>query len=63
MPRKPRTDYDLCVVMGLKMAASLMESFNSTTTHEYRLDDVILCKFNVIRRKWPWKNTKRVVIV
>ena len=43
---------------GIRAAAELAVQF--PTTHAYRLDDVILCKFNIIRRVKPRKNNRKV---
>lgn len=45
---------------GVQAAAGVMEGFNSTTTNAYRLDDVLLCKFNVVRRAKPRRNKKKL---
>lgn len=44
---------------GVESAASIASSFNSTSTNEFDLGEVILCKLNVIKKKRPKKNTKR----
>jgi hypothetical protein len=43
---------------GVMAAANIMEGFNTVTTHRYRLDDVIRCKLNVVKRKKPRLNKK-----
>lgn len=35
---------------GVEAAAGIVEMFNGSTTHPYRLDDVVLCKLNVSNR-------------
>lgn len=42
---------------GARAAADVARSYNSTSTHPYRLDDCILAKLNVSRRK-PRLNRK-----
>jgi hypothetical protein len=41
---------------GIKAAADYVGQFNSVTRHEYRLDDCVLGKFNVTKRKRPRRN-------
>ena len=43
---------------GVEAAAGVIEMFNSTTTHPFRLDDVVRCKLNVTRRVKPRRNKK-----
>jgi hypothetical protein len=47
---------------GVEAAAGVMEggAFNATTTHPYRLGDVILCKLNQTTRKMPRKNRRHI---
>lgn len=45
---------------GVEAAAGVIEMFNGTTTHAYRLDDVVLCKLNVIGRAKPRLNKKKI---
>jgi len=42
---------------GVRAAADVAQSYDSTSTHPYRLDDCILAKLNVGRRK-PRRNRK-----
>lgn len=44
-------------VRGAKAAASVAEQYNGATTHLYRLEDCILAKLNIGRRK-PRRNRK-----
>lgn len=43
---------------GARAAADVLDSagFNATTTHPYRLDDVVLFKLNLSRRAKPRRN-------
>jgi hypothetical protein len=43
---------------GVKAAAGVVEMFTGSTTHPYRLDDVVLCKLNVVSRDKPRLNKK-----
>jgi hypothetical protein len=43
---------------GVEAAAGVVEMFNGSTTHPYRLDDVVLCKLNVVSRDKPRLNKK-----
>lgn len=43
---------------GVHAAASVIGDFSGSTTHLFRLDDVVLCKLNVVKRKRPRKNKK-----
>lgn len=43
---------------GARAAAGVMADYNGSTTHLYRLDDVILCKLNITSRAKPRKNPK-----
>jgi hypothetical protein len=47
-------------VRGVLAAAAVAEMYNSSSTHEYRLDDCIAMKLNVVGRKRPRRNKKRV---
>jgi len=58
---KPKTEHDKGFVAGLKTAADYIAQFNAGSRHEYRLDDCILCKFNVSQRKRPRPNPPRAL--
>lgn len=45
---------------GVLAAAALADDYNASTTLEYRLGDIIACKFNATRRNKPRRNDKRV---
>lgn len=45
---------------GVEAAAGVIEMFNGSTTNPYRLDDVVLCKLNVVRRVKPRINKKKI---
>ena len=47
-------------VRGVKTAAALAGEYNGSTTHAYRLDDCILGKLNIDKRKMPRKNKKKL---
>jgi hypothetical protein len=51
-----RDDY----VRGVEAAAGVIEQYNSSTTHPYRLDDCVLCKLNVTKRAKPRRNTTKL---
>jgi hypothetical protein len=50
---RPKTEYDKGFVAGIKAAADYVGQFNRVTRHEYRLDDCVLGKFNMTKRKRP----------
>lgn len=41
---------------GVKAAAAVASAYNSVSAHQFRLDDCILMKLNVSRRRNPRKN-------
>lgn len=41
---------------GAIVAADIAATYNSSTTHPYRLDDCILAKMNIIGRQKPRRN-------
>jgi hypothetical protein len=43
-------------VAGIKAVADYVEQFNRQLDHPYRLDDCVLAKFNVTKRKRPRRN-------
>jgi len=45
---------------GVEAAADVAAGYNSSTTHDYRLDDCILCKLNQTNRQKPRKNKHRL---
>lgn len=47
-------------VRGVEVAAAVAAQYNGSTTHDRRLDDCILHKLNVGRRKRPRKNVVRL---
>jgi len=53
---RPKTERDRGFVAGVKAAAGYVGQFNVHVDHPYRLDDCILGKFNVTKRKRPRRN-------
>lgn len=51
---KPKKDFE----NGARAAAGIAADY--ATTHEYRLDDCILMKLNLIRRAKPRRNNRKV---
>jgi len=47
-------------IKGVEAAASLASEYDSSSTHEYRLEDCILCKLNVTNLKKPRRNRDRL---
>ncbi len=45
---------------GVLAAADLADEYNGTSTHAYRLGDCIAMKLNVVNRRRPRRNTKRI---
>ena len=45
---------------GVLAAANVAATYNGSTTHDYRLDDCIACKLNVIKRSKPRRNRQKV---
>ena len=45
---------------GVIAAADVASQYNRSTSHPYRLDDCILDKLNVTKRKKPRKNTEKL---
>ncbi len=45
---------------GVKAAAEIAGQHNRRSSHKYRLDDCILCKFNVTKRDKPRLNKHRL---
>ncbi len=45
---------------GVEAAADVAATYNSSTTHDYRLDDCILCKLNQTNRKKPRRNKAKL---
>ena len=56
-----RTPFDEGYVHGVKDAAAFIDTFNSCSTHNKMLGDIILGKFNLTARKRPRVN-KRIVL-
>lgn len=53
---------DKSFVQGVKAAASIAGSFDASSAHHYRLEDVILCKLNVVDRVKPRRNKKALAV-
>ena len=47
---------------GAEAAAGVLDGcgFNATTTHAFRLDDVVLCKLNLTKRARPRQNKEKL---
>ena len=52
----PRTEYE----RGVLAAAGVAATYNSSTTHEYRLDDCSAYKLNVGKRRQPRRNLQKI---
>jgi hypothetical protein len=59
MPRRKLDAVDR-YVEGIKTAAAFAGEFDGSSTHPYKLEDVILCKLNVTKRKKPRVNDRAV---
>ena len=59
-PANEQRQRDIGYKHGVAAAAGVLDGggFNATTTHEYRLGDVVLCKLNQTKRDKPRRNTK-----
>ena len=59
-PANEQRQRDIGYKHGVEAAAGVLDGggFNATTTHEYRLGDVVLCKLNQTKRDKPRRNTK-----
>jgi ABC-type antimicrobial peptide transport system ATPase subunit len=49
-------------ISGAKAAADVARSYNSVTAHPYRLDDCILWKLNIGRKKPRKNDTHRIMV-
>jgi hypothetical protein len=47
-------------VRGVLAAAYVASDYDGSSTHEFRLDDCIAMKLNVVKRSRPRRNKKRV---
>lgn len=45
---------------GVLMAAAVADDYNGSSTHKHRLGDCIAMKLNVVKRKRPRLNKKRI---